>query len=342
MQEQAISTGQSGASRFSSPRFTRFNQAASHPSAYPIPRYRTGGASRAGQLARALGWFSIGIGLAELLVPRTVARAAGVNDRPLLLRTLGARELASGVGILTRRQTAGWLWSRVAGDAMDLALLGIAAGSIRSRRGRVAAATAAVAGVALLDVLSSVQHSQQRGLVQDKQSGSEVQVDKCITINRSAEDCYRFWREFENLPRFMQHLESVQTTSDNRSHWKARAPAGTSVEWDAEVTADDPGRFIAWHSLEGADIDNAGIVHFERAPGGRGTVVRVELQYQPPGGGGTLVARLFGEEPSQQIDEDLRRFKQLLETGEIPTTIGQPAGRRSAISRLLFRKGTPG
>jgi uncharacterized membrane protein len=141
----------------------------------------------------------------------------------------------------------------------------------------------------------------------------------------------------------MKHLESVQVTGDNRSHWKAKAPLGASVEWDAQVTVDQPGQLLAWHSVEGSEVDNAGTVRFERAPGGRGTIVRVEMQYSPPGGkAGAVIARLFGEEPSRQLDEDLRRFKWLIETGEIPTTVGQPSGRRDPITRLLFRKGAPG
>jgi uncharacterized membrane protein len=118
---------------------------------------------------------------------------------------------------------------------------------------------------------------------------------------------------------------------------------GGSVEWDAEVTVDQPGELLAWHSVEGADVDNAGTVRFEPAPGRRGTIVRIDLQYSPPGGAaGALVAKLFGEEPSQQIDEDLRRFKWLIETGEIPTTVGQPSGPRDPLTRLLIRKGEPG
>jgi uncharacterized membrane protein len=141
----------------------------------------------------------------------------------------------------------------------------------------------------------------------------------------------------------MKHLEEVSVTSDTQSHWRAKAPAGTTVAWDAEITVDHPGELLAWHSLAGADIDNAGTVRFERGPGGRGTVVRVDLLYRPPGGkAGALIAKLFGEEPEMQIDQDLRRFKQLIETGEIPTTVGQSSGPRSMITRLLFKQGEPG
>jgi uncharacterized membrane protein len=155
-----------------------------------------------------------------------------------------------------------------------------------------------------------------------------VKVEKSVTINRSPAELYTFWRNFENLPRFMNHLESVKVTSPERSHWVAKAPAGTSVEWDAEIYNEKENELIAWRSLEGSDVDNAGSVRFEPATGGRGTVVRVSLKYDPPGGIiGAAVARLFGESPAQQIDEDLRRFKQLMETGETATTEGQPSGR---------------
>jgi uncharacterized membrane protein len=155
-----------------------------------------------------------------------------------------------------------------------------------------------------------------------------IKVEKSITINKSPEELYRFWRNFENLPRFMDHLESVQVTGGNRSHWVAKAPAGKTVEWDAEIYNEKENELIAWRSLEGADVDNAGSVRFQPAPGGRGTEVKVVLKYDPPGGViGATIAKLFGEEPSQQIEEDLRRFKQVMETGEITTTTGQPSGR---------------
>lgn len=156
-----------------------------------------------------------------------------------------------------------------------------------------------------------------------------IKVEKSITVNRPPEELYRFWRRFENLPRFMNHLESVTTTGGGRSHWVAKAPAGTTVEWDAEVYNEKEGELIAWRSLEGADVDNAGSVRFEPAAGGAGTLVRVTLRYDPPGGAvGAAVARLFGENPEQQIEEDLARFKQVMETGE--TTEGQSSGRAAS------------
>jgi uncharacterized membrane protein len=164
-------------------------------------------------------------------------------------------------------------------------------------------------------------------------SGKGIKVEKSVTINKSPEELYRFWRNFENLPRFMNHLESVTTLSEGRSHWVAKAPAGRTVEWDAEVYNEKEGELIAWRSLEGADVDNAGSVRFEPASGGQGTTVRVTLKYDPPAGKiGSLVAKLFGEEPSQQIEEDLQRFKQVMETGEASTTTSQnqPSGRSAS------------
>lgn len=165
-------------------------------------------------------------------------------------------------------------------------------------------------------------------------AGRGIRVEKAVTISRSPEELYRFWRNFENLPRFMNHLESVRVTGEKTSHWVAKAPASTSVEWDAEIYNEKENELIAWRTLEGADVASAGSVHFESAAAGRGTVVRIVLRYDPPAGKlGAFVARLFGENPEQQIDEDLRRFKQLIETGEVATTEGQPSGRSTSAGR---------
>ena len=152
--------------------------------------------------------------------------------------------------------------------------------------------------------------------------GEGIRVDKAVTVNKPRFEVYSFWRNFENLPSFMNHLEKVRHTSGKISHWVARAPMGRTVEWDAEIINDVPGELIGWRSLAGADVANAGSVHFRDAAGQRGTEVKVELQYIPPGGAvGALFAKLFGENPSQQIEEDLRRFKMVLETGETPRTL---------------------
>jgi len=154
-----------------------------------------------------------------------------------------------------------------------------------------------------------------------------IEVVKTMTINRSPEELYRFWRNFENLPTVMRHLESVTVHDDRRSHWIAKGPADRRIEWDAEIVNEKANQLIAWQSCEGADIDHWGVVRFVRAPGGRGTKVTVELEYEPVGGSfGAMVAKLFGEEPAQQIEEDLRRFKQVMEVGEVTTTEGQSRG----------------
>lgn len=148
--------------------------------------------------------------------------------------------------------------------------------------------------------------------------GQGVKVEKSVTIDRPAHELYAFWRDFENLPRFMEHLESVTVIDPRRSHWTAKAPAGQRVEWDAEIHNEIPDELIAWRSLPGSEIANAGSVHFESLGDG-GTEVRVVLSYEPPAGRvGDAVARLFGEAPSQQVEDDLRRFKQVMEAGEVP------------------------
>ena len=161
-----------------------------------------------------------------------------------------------------------------------------------------------------------------------------VHVEESITINRPADELFRFWRNFENLPKFMHHLESVEVINDKLSRWTATAPAGMKVSWDAEIVSETENQAIVWRSLADAQITNAGSVRFLSVPGGRGTELRVTLAYSPPAGSvGVLVAKLFGEEPTQQIIKDLHRFKNLMEAGEIPTTEGQSAGP-SAKRRL--------
>jgi uncharacterized membrane protein len=155
-----------------------------------------------------------------------------------------------------------------------------------------------------------------------------IRVVKSITIDREAKELYQLWRNFENLPRLMEHLEAVVVLDDTRSHWVAKGPVGRMVEWDAEIINDVPNKIIAWRSLENSDVDSVGAVNFERAPGGRGTVVQVEMEYNPPAGAlGATIAKLFGEDPATQIENDLRKLKQRLEAGEMPTTKGQPYGR---------------
>jgi uncharacterized membrane protein len=152
-----------------------------------------------------------------------------------------------------------------------------------------------------------------------------VIVEESVIINQPIELLYRFWRNLENLPRFMRHLESVERITDTLSRWRAKGPGGTTVEWNAEIINEVPNQVIGWRSIEGSDVVSAGSVNFDNAGAGRGTRVRVRLQYSPPGGKvGAAVARLLGRDPGTEIREDLRQFKQIVEGGEVPTSKGQP------------------
>lgn len=282
------------------------------------------------QLARGLGWFSIGLGAAELFAPKAVSRLIGVNNHKTLIQLMGVREIAAGIGVLTEENPEKSMTARVSGDALDLALLGVGLASGKSNKTRILAATAAVAGVTALDVLCRKQLSN--GVSAEEPTVHSVQS---IAINRSPEECYEFWRKLENLPQFMQHVESVEETGEGRSHWVVRGPGGKRFEWDAEITEDVPNEKIAWRSLEGADVVNSGWVRFERAPADHGTFVKAHVEYEPPAGkAGVAIAKFLGKEPGQLVKGDIRRFKNILETGEIPTIDGQPAGRRTALGRL--------
>ena len=156
-----------------------------------------------------------------------------------------------------------------------------------------------------------------------------IHVKGSITVDRTPQELYEFWRNFERLPTFMGHLKSVTKLDEKKSRWVAKGPLNSDVKWDAEIINDVPGELIAWRSLGGAHVDNAGSVRFVPGPTGRGTEVRVSLEYIPPGRQvGRWVAKLFGEEPTQQIHQDLRKFKQLVEAGEVATIAGQSHGSK--------------
>jgi uncharacterized membrane protein len=172
-----------------------------------------------------------------------------------------------------------------------------------------------------------------------------VRARAAVTIAKPRSVIYQFWRNFENLPRVMEHLISVTNGSDSRSHWVAQGPTGAEVEWDAVIHNDVENELIAWRSLPGSDVDSAGSVRFKDAPGGRGTEVVVVLQYNPPTGlVGATAAKLLGRDPETEIESDLFRLKQFLETGEIATTEDQPKGpvksaRKPAASEEVSARG---
>jgi uncharacterized membrane protein len=159
-----------------------------------------------------------------------------------------------------------------------------------------------------------------------------VQIQRCILVDSTPQKAYEFVRDLENFPRFMQHVKTIYFTGEKRCHWVVKGPAGTQLEWDADIINDIPGELIAWRSINNPDIDSAGSIRFEKASDDRGTIIRVHMQYLPPAGAvGVAIAKLFGEEPAMQMRSDLRRLKQILESGEVATTAGQPVGGQGGL-----------
>ncbi len=270
-------------------------------------------------VAWGLGWFSIGLGVAEMVAPRMFSKAVGIaRPKPGLTASMGAREVAAGIGILSSEMPVSWMWARVAGDGLDLAALAMALATRRNGRGRLLAATAAVLGVTAADVVCARRLSGQ---------ARPTHVMQAVTINRPAADLYEFWSNQENLRGLMPHIREIARRADGRSHRVAQAPGGVEVEWESEVTeASAPHRF-AWRALPGSAITHAGAIYFRPAPGNRGTEVRLEMDYQLPGNGlGRSLAMVFGAAPEQEVAEALRRFKQVMETGEVAQAEGQAQG----------------
>ena len=298
-------------------------------------------------VARGLTFVSLGLGLAALLAPKQVQKMAGICPRNYsgVLRLVGLREVAHALMLMFQSKPNTGVWSRVAGDAMDLGLLGAAYTMPCVEKDKLTAATALIGGLTAVDVLTATQLSRQRedtrqysalkqSDIDGRAEGGGFKVMQSVTINRSPEELYRFWRNFENLPKFMLHLQSVRVIDEQRSHWVAKAPAGLKVAWDARIIEDRPNELIAWRSTDKASVPNSGVVRFEPRPAGRGTVVRVEIEYRPPGGAaGRLVAKLWGEEPGQQVKGDLNRFKQVIETGEVVLSEGSPQGLGEKLMR---------
>ncbi len=278
----------------------------------------------------ALGWLSMGLGVAACLAPRALGRVSGVGERSDLLRVLGLRELASGVGLLTQRNRTPWLFARVAGDVMDLALLLSAIGPENPHRHRALAALGIVGAITAADV-SACGRATMRG-----QIDTEAHLYSAVVVNKSAEDCYEFWRDASNLPQFMHLIESVDLIDERRARWTIRAPFKMKVRWSAELIADEPSKCLAWRAWDDSGSHHFGEVRFVTAKGVRGTLVQASMRYPSPAGKAVMsVGKLFASDPQSLLREDLRRFKQLIETGEIASTRGQPSGRRSLLGRML-------
>jgi uncharacterized membrane protein len=275
-----------------------------------------------------MGWFSIGLGVSELVAPGAITRISGTANRKSVVRMFGLREVAAGVGILSGPRPAKWLWARVAGDVVDAAA--IIGGAQRDKRKATVGALAAVAGVTAIDILCAKQCTV------DEKGAAPEHAESSLLISRSPEECYRFWSDVENIPRFSSEILSVRKTGEKTSHWTARLPhkAG-EVEWDAEVVEDVPNERISWRSTPREGVTVNGSVTFQPAPGGRGTIVRVQLDYDHPGRTAAApLSKFIGKHPGQITYKSLRRLKQLMELGEIITTEGQPAGRRSSTTWL--------
>lgn len=277
------------------------------------------------QLAKALGWFSIGLGAAQIIAPNGLARLVGVGNHPLLFRALGAREIASGVGILAGgSRPVKSVWSRVAGDALDLALLG-AALATTGNKGRAATAAVAVAGVTALDYYCA------QALTQEKLGADgKITVERSITIGKSPDELYRIWRQPETLTRIMSHFADARATGETTSHWKINQPIGKTIEWDAQITEERPGEFVGWQSGAGADLENVGSIRFRPAQGNRGTEATLQFRFAPFGGRiGLPLAEAFDPIHKKVVGQALRKFKALAETGEIPTLERNPSARGS-------------
>jgi uncharacterized membrane protein len=197
-----------------------------------------------------------------------------------------------------------------------------------SRRSPAGAALA-LAGGALAYIGSKGQVDLPEWLRPSRQgeNGTGLSVKQGVTILRSQDKLYSFWRDFRNLPRFMRFVQSVDVLTEQRSRWTAAGPGGATVEWETEITEDRPNELIRWHSLPGAPLPNRGEVRFQPAPGGRGTEVRLVLEFDSPTGAlGLSLGELLGEATNRVVRETLRNFKRLMETGEIPRNDPQPMG----------------
>jgi uncharacterized membrane protein len=244
-----------------------------------------------------------------------------------LLPLYGVREIATGIGILSSSRPTGGLWARVAGDAMHLSMLAAVLNNRKNDRRRLAAATASVVGVTVLDVIGAWRLSRTPERLRSPEDHA-MEAKSAVTIKRPVEEVYRYCRDFEKLAGIFEHVESVRVDGDGRSHWTMCGPAGSKVEWDAEIVEDVPNQVVAWRAVDGG-MEGSGSLRFAPAPGGQGTEVAVNLVYEPPGGPiGEAFVKLLEGDPSEHVKEDLRRFKQVMEAGEVVRSEGNPLGAR--------------
>ena len=272
------------------------------------------------QMAKGLGWFSLGLGVAQLVAPRQVANMIGLpgdDDEQTIMRLIGLREIASGLGILAQADPTPWVWSRVAGDGMDLALLYAAMNSPKASKDRVTAATMAVIGITAADLLCSLNLTASPNDTSGAAT-NDVPVTAAVTVQAPVHEVFALWEGFQGLPRFMSDGAKVQIQDDRSSRWTIPGPAGTTLEWNVEITSSVPDEQITWRTADGGPVSAEGTVRIRPAPGNRGTQVVFDAHFSPPGGGlGKTVAAPIANVLAVKIGNDLRRLKQQIELGEI-------------------------
>lgn len=295
-------------------------------------------AGSATRVERGLGAFSVGLGGALIAVPGLLAKLSGMPDDPasrIALRSAGVREVLVGIGLLTTKQPSGWVWARAGQDAMDISMIGLATmrPNVRSRK-RLLITGGVLAGICAVDVLAASRSTRRAESALVDSAGDDAvsndavekamatsQAKASVMVDRPVKYVFDAWHNFSAFPRFMEHVESVSSNPDGTLHWVVKAPAGMSVDWDARIVADVPNQRIEWESEPDSMVRNHGCVEFRKGENKGETEVTVDLQFHPPmGAAGKAVARLFGEHPQQQIEEDLMRFKQVLESGGIDWT----------------------
>jgi uncharacterized membrane protein len=298
-------------------------------------RWRNAGSRARSTGARNLGILSLALGAGAVLMPRRLARLSGLEPSRKWLPLVGLRELTAGIGLLATQDATPWLWSRVVGDGMDLAvILSSLLSPNNPRKTSAAVTTAIVAAITAIDIRESLRSSPSSDDARTT-AAPDALVSSSVIISKSPQECYGYWRDVSNMTRISPLVVSITVLDPRTSRWVIESPLGRKVEWESKITADTPGERISWRSVDGGGLYHAGVVSFSRATGGRGTLVNISMHIRIPGGAaGMGLAKLLGADPHSEVREDLRRFKQLLEAGEVPTTQGQPSGRRSVLGRM--------
>jgi uncharacterized membrane protein len=281
-----------------------------------------------------LGWFSIGLGLVQIFAPRTLLNLIGVKDHAAnvtITRIVGMREIAGGMGLFIEPRPVTWIQARIAGDGMDLALLdrALTADQTENRNATIGALIAVLAVTAVDIAANQILTQKHSQITSNVMEGGMMRVRKSVTVNRPIAEVYAFWHNFENLPQFMRHIQSIKTTDNGQSRWTAQDSEDGVLEWDAVIIGDTPNEVIAWQAVEGGAMHTSGTVQFRPAPGDQGTEVLMDLEYQPPAGKlGAAFSRFFGAHPEQMIRDELFAFKQIMETGEVTRSDGAVPGQK--------------